>query len=167
MKLPGSQPEEEQEPLGVLLLPGKLEEIQFEQHARGLLSIPRVLALEPPRIRLSRFMRETASGKQAARLKFPGRPGLLVLYHPAQYPLARAILARHDGAELWYVPPVSGSLDDAEREADTLARDRAARILDPAADGTVDDAPLRERLTELGIISPYAFVPGCPARSRP
>lgn len=142
MKLPGT-PEEEQEPLGVLLLPGKLEEVAFEQHARGLLAIPRVLALEPPRLRLSRFVRESAAGKQAARLKFPGRPRLLLLYHPAQYPLARALLARYDGTELWYVPPAAGDLDEPGQEADALARDRAARILDPAADGTVDDAPLR------------------------
>lgn len=163
MRLPRPESQEEQEPLGVLLLPGKLEEIQREQHARSLLSIPRVLALEPPRIRLSRFMRESASGKQAARLKFPGRPRLLVLYHPAQYPLARAILARYDDTELWYVPPAE-DLDEAGQEADTLARDRAAQILEVAADGAVADEPLRDRLTELGVISPYAFIPGRPSR---
>ena len=165
MRLRRPESEEEQEPLGVLLLPGKLEEIQREQHARSLLAIPRVLALEPPRIRLSRFMRENASGKQAARLKFPGRPRLLVLYHPAQYPLARAILARYDDTELWYVPPAAGDLDEAGQETDTLARDRAAQIVDANADGTLDDESLRDRLTELGIISPYAFLPGRPSRS--
>ncbi len=35
------------EPLAVLLLPCKLEQFELAKHARGLLSIPRVLALEP------------------------------------------------------------------------------------------------------------------------
>lgn len=163
MRLPGSEPEE-QEPLGILLLPARLEAVPFEKHARDLLSIPRVLALEPPRIRLSRFMRETASGRQAARLKFPGRPRLLVLYHPAQYPLARAILARYDDAELWYVPTADENLDEAGQETDALARDRAVRIIETVSGEAVDDEALRARLTELGIISPYAFIPGRPSR---
>lgn len=166
MRLPGSEPEEEQEPLGVLLLPGKLEDIPFAERARDLLSIPRVVALEPPRIRLSRFLRENASGRQATRLKFPGRPRLLVLYDPAQYPLARALCARYPDAELWYVPPARGELEAAgpgSLDSDALAAERATRVLE---DGLADPGPLRERLTELGVISPYAFVPGARPRRR-
>jgi hypothetical protein len=49
-------------------------------------------------------------------------------------------------------------------EFDDLARERATRVLTAAGDGSVDDAELRDRLRELGIISPYAFAPG--ARTR-
>ncbi|HEY1704361.1 MAG TPA: hypothetical protein VGG75_32090 [Trebonia sp.] len=181
-------PSEEQEPLGVLLLPGKLEEIEIQAHARDLLSIPRVVALEPPRVRLPRFLRATPSPRQAKRLKFPGTVRLLVLYDPEQYPLARALLARHEDAELWYLPsaapsavggrspatgsppagstldPAAGSADDLLSEFDDLARERATQVLTAGDDGSVDDSALRDRLRELGIISPYAFVPG--ARTR-
>ena len=159
-------PDEEQESLAVLLLPGRLEGIACEEHARGLLSIPRVLALEPPRLKLSRFVREGAAGRQASRLRLPGEPRLLVLYHPAQYPLARALCARYEDTELWYIPPGRESLEAAEQESDDLARARATQVLEPGPDGAVDDASLRGRLRELGVISPYAFVPGARARRR-
>lgn len=160
---------ETEEPLGVLVLPARLEEMALERHARDLLSIPRVVALEPPRIRLSRFLREAASARQADRLRFPGRVRLLVLYDPAQYPLARALYARDEGVELWYIPPArdaSAVSADPSGTFDELARGRATGVLEPAADGTVDDEPLRRRLRELGIISPYAFVPGARTRRR-
>lgn len=168
MRLPGSEPEEEQEPLGVLLLPGKLEDIPFAERARDLLSIPRVVALEPPRVRLPRFLRSGAGGspRQAGRLKFPGRVRLLVLYDPEQYPLARSLLARYEDTELWYLPPARSELEAAEPQSldyDALARERATRVLE---DGLADPGPLRERLTDLGVISPYAFVPGTRARRR-
>ena len=35
---------------------------------------------------------------------------MIVLYHPAQYPLARALLSHDDELELWYVPPDAASL---------------------------------------------------------
>ncbi|MBO0821206.1 MAG: hypothetical protein J2P26_10180 [Nocardiopsaceae bacterium] len=170
------------EPLGVLLLPGRLEGIALEKHARGLLSIPRVVALEPPRIRLPRLLREMTSARQADRLRFPGRVRLLVLYDPAQYPLARALFARNEDAELWYIPPpAAGAADIAAEppaagaaeaaagepdEFDALARGRAVRVLEPAADGTVEDQSLRQRLRELGIISPHAFIPARAPRRR-
>lgn len=153
------------EPLGVLLLPGRLEGIALEKHARGLLSIPRVVALEPPRIRLPRLLREMTSARQADRLRFPGRVRLLVLYDPAQYPLARALFARNEDAELWYIPPLAaGAAAGEPDEFDALARGRAVRVLEPAADGTVEDQSLRQRLRELGIISPHAFIPARPRR---
>ena len=45
------------DPLAVLLLPGRLEGLELEAHARDLLSIPRVVALEPSRVRPPRFLR--------------------------------------------------------------------------------------------------------------
>ena len=91
--------------LAVLLLPGKLEGIALEAHARDLLSIPRVIALEPSRFRPPRYLRDSISLRQARRLRFPGQPRLLLLYHAAQYPLARALCARYEDLELWYVSP--------------------------------------------------------------
>jgi hypothetical protein len=159
------------DPLAVLLLPGRLEGLALEAHARDLLSIPRVVALEPPRLRPLRSLRDAVSLRQTRRLRFPGQPRLLLLYHPAQYPLARALCACHENLELWYIPPDRGVLETADqahaRELlafDELARERARQVL-TATEGGVDTAPLRARLRELGVINPRAFVPG--ARPRP
>lgn len=152
--------------LAVLLLPGRLEGFAREDHARGLLSIPRVIALEPSRIRPPGFLRDAVCQRQARRLRFPGRLGLLVLYHPAQYPLARALRARYQDLDLWYIPPEREELqaaDDAHsRELaafDELARERATQVL-AAGEHYVDDASLRVRLRELGVINSRAFLPG-------
>jgi len=155
-----------EDPLAVLLLPGRLEGLALEAHARDLLSIPRVVALEPSRVRPPRFLRDAISVRQARRLRFPGWPRLLVLYHPAQYPLARALCAYHENLELWYVLPDRGALEAADqahaRELlvfDELARERARQVL-TATEGGVDAAPLRARLRELDVINPRAFIPG-------
>ena len=159
------------DPLAVLLLPGSLEGLALEAHARDLLSIPRVVALEPSRVRPGRSLREAVSLRQAHRLRFPGRPRLLVLYHPAQYPLARALCARHEDLELWYIPPGRTALETPDQSRvdellvlDELARERATQVL-TAAGGIVDSGPLRARLRELDVINPHAFIPG--ARPRP
>ena len=159
--------------LAILLLPGKLEGIALEAHARDLLSIPRVIALEPSRIRPPRFLRDSISLRQARRLRLPGQPRLLLLYHPAQYPLARALCARYDDLELWYIPPPgrqaqpdqppAGQPDPREAALDVLARERARQVLPVTEAGVVDDAPLRERLRELDVINPRAFLPGARA----
>jgi hypothetical protein len=152
--------------LAVLLLPGRLEGLAREEHARGLLSIPRVVALEPSRMRPPEFLRDALCQRQARRLRFPGRPRLLVLYHPAQYPLARALCAHHQDLELWYIPPEPETLEAADeahkRELmalDEMARERAAQVL-VASEHYVDDESLRARLRELGVINPRAFFPG-------
>ncbi len=155
--------------IAVLMIRGRLEGMELEEHLRSLLSIPRVVALEATTKRPPRIVREAAPLRQAKRLKFPGQVAVLVLYHPAQYPLARALLDRHEGAELWYVEPGEltggrrGELEELQ-EYDALARERAASTLPraEAADGgppSVADETLRERLRERGVISPYAFVP--------
>jgi hypothetical protein len=152
--------------LAVLLLPGKLEGFEREAHARELLSIPRVLALEASGVRAPRFLREAASLRQARRLRFPGRLRLVVLYHPAQYPLARALCSSHE-AELWYIPPGcagQAATDDAQaselHDFDELARHKATQTLSAPDGGQVPDAPLRLRLRELEVINPHAFIPG-------
>ena len=156
--------------LAALLLPGPLEGFAREDHARGLLSIPRVIALEPSRFRPPGFLRDQVCSRQARRLRFPGRLRLLVLYHPAQYPLARALCARYQDLELWYIPPERAALEAADdanpRELaalDQIARERATRVI-VASGPYVDDESLRARLRELGVINPRAFLPG--ARSQ-
>jgi hypothetical protein len=150
--------------LALLLLPGPLEGFARERHARDLLSIPRVVALEASRRRPPGFFRDAVCQRQARRLRLPGRPRLLALYHPAQYPLARALRAHYQDLELCYLPPgPEASLSADEASLDALARERATLLLDAAA-GDVDDQPLRARLRELGVINPRAFLPG--ARSR-
>lgn len=159
---PGEQPE----PLAVLLLPAALEQFELADHARELLTIPRVIALEPSRHRTPRLLRDAVPLRQARRLRFPGRPRVLLLYHPEQYRLARALLARYDGAELWYVRgDLEPDLADELREFDELACERATpeRTLSPEIGSALAGSALRVHLQELGIISPYPFVPSARA----
>jgi hypothetical protein len=154
-------PEPTEDSLGVLLLPSALEGFELEAHARDLLSIPRVIALEPSRFRTPRLMRNAVGVRQARRLAFPGRPRILVLYHPDQYPLARALLSQDEELELWYFPLVDeAGLESSElREFDQLAREHASQITPVLAGTEIDDAPLRERMRELDVINPRAFIP--------
>ncbi len=152
--------------LAVLLLPARLEGFAREDHARGLLSIPRVVALEPSRLRPPGFLRDALCERQARRLRFPGRLRLLVLYHPAQYPLARALRARYQDLELCYIPPAPADLEAADKALarelatlDEMARERATQVL-VAGEQHVEDESLRARLRELGVISPRAYLPG-------
>lgn len=161
---------EDPEPLAVLLLPCALEDFALAPHARDLLTIPRVLAVEPPRARTSRLRRNSVSALQARRLRFPGEPRVFVLYHPGQYPLARALLGVHGRAELWYVEPDPAALrsdpDPGQAELvtlDELARTRSAyRLLagTPDGDPRAENEPLRDRLWELGIITHRPFLAG-------
>jgi hypothetical protein len=149
------------EPLGILLLPCDLEDFELADHARDLLAIPRVVAIEPSRRRTPRWLRDMLPARQARRLRFPGEPRVLVLYHPSQYPLARALVARYAECELWYIGLDREQLLDRPgydpgelADLDQLARGRARQMISPG-----DDA-LRYRLRELEIISPRPFVPG-------
>jgi hypothetical protein len=161
------------ESLAVLVLPATLEEFELQAHARDLLSIPRVVALEPSRRRAPRFMRDAAAMRQARRLRFPGRPVLILLYHPEQYPLARALSGRYGDAELWYLPPRDYATGSAEAQElltfDELARQRATQTLPtPSSDDgpAGPDEALRLRLRELGVISHRPFVPVRGVRGR-
>jgi hypothetical protein len=104
--------------------------------------------------------------RQGRRLKFPGKPRVIVLFHPRQFYLARALGAHH-GAELWYVvgAPLDPHSSQDEEELgllDQRAREVAEGIVhagEPAAVRS-DNELLRERLVELEIISHKPFVPG-------
>ncbi len=154
------------EAMAVLLLPGPLEAFDREDHARSLLTIPRVVALEASSRRAPAWLRNAAPMRQARRLRLPGVLRMIVLYHPEQYPLARALSGQHEAAELWYLPPdragLSGRTPEDTRElllADSLARDRAAGVLTETPLGESLDDPLRLRLREIEVINPRAFVP--------
>jgi hypothetical protein len=149
------------EPLAVLLLPARLEEFDRAPHARGLLAIPRVVALEPPRLRAPRLLGQAGVLRQARRLRFPGQPRAFVLYDPVQYPLVRALCARHR-AELWYVPPESPDPAEEWRAFDALAREWAVGVIDSDAgiETPMNPGPLRVRLRELEVINPRPFAPG-------
>ncbi len=148
------------DPLAVLLLPARLEEFELAEHARDLLSIERVVAVEPRRERMRASVAEALAARQARRLRFPGQPRLLVVYRPLQYPLARALRSRHEEAELWYArlpggPEARGRDRARLEEFDRLAEERAVRTLQisPDADPHAENEALRRRLTELGVIS--------------
>lgn len=156
------------EPLGVLLLPSKLEEFELAEHARDLLSIPRVLAVEPPRWQRRALLgRDMQALRHVRRLKFPGQPRVIVLYDPRQYHLARVLCTRYE-AELWYspresLPQAGGGAEDEEELAllDQFAGELASGRLTPGEkdDPRADNEPLRRRLAELDIINARPFVP--------
>lgn len=154
-------PRPAKESLAVLVLPRPLEDFTLGAHAQSLLTIPRVVAVEPRRA--GRFWRvgDIAATRQARRLRFPGHPRVIVLYHPGQYPLARALDARYE-AQLWYLYR-AGDAETAElAELDQLACHRAAAAYDVTEPGALSEAEraLRERLRELEIITHRPFVPG-------
>jgi hypothetical protein len=157
------------EPLAVLLLPSKLERFELVGHAQNLLEIPRVVALEPPRLLTSGWLADGLTTRYARRVSFPGDPRVLVLYHPRQYPLARALVAQYESPELWYAPPeresmaaAAGRHGDELSALDDRARERADQILAVTLEGDprLENDPLRRRLLELEVISARPFVPG-------
>jgi hypothetical protein len=97
-------------PLCVLLLPRTLEEFILRDQAEDLLRAPGVVAVEPARLpygavaRLPGAVADGIAGVQARRLvkRLPGTVRAVVIFHPIQYALARAMVARVPDAELWY-----------------------------------------------------------------
>jgi glycosyltransferase involved in cell wall biosynthesis len=95
-------------PLALLLLPRTLEEFILRDQAEDLLRAPGVVAIEAPKVRygvlgrLPDWLGSALAVGQARRLKLPGVPKVVAIFHPFQYPLARALLDRHSGSELWY-----------------------------------------------------------------
>ena len=97
---------------------------------------------------------------------------MIVLFHPRQFVLARALSARHD-AELWYLAGAALGAETADEKAelklmDERAREVAGGIVVASSDGDVrsENQPLRSRLVELDIISARPFVPGARIRAR-
>jgi len=126
--------------LCVLLLPARLEASPDRERIEDLLGAPGTVAVEPAAIgygatsRLPAQLRERIAAGQARRMALPGHPRAIVVFDAAQYPLARALLAEHPEAELWY-----GGHDGAGELHEAAGARAAVRF------GAEPDAPARER----------------------
>jgi hypothetical protein len=136
----------EQRPLCVLLLPRPLEALGDGVHR--LAAAPGVAAVDPPRLsyrsaeRLPDALADGLAAVQARRLGLPGIPRAVAVFDPLQYRLARALVAIHPDAELWYGGGATGTLHE-------LAAERAALRFDPEG----DIRPVWERMERLGVES--------------
>jgi len=98
------------DPRALLLLPRPLEGFILADQARDLLRADGVLAADPPRIpygavaRLPAPLRERLARGTARRLlrTLHGDLRAVAIFHPVQWPLARALLQARPAAELWY-----------------------------------------------------------------
>jgi hypothetical protein len=101
-------------PLCVLLLPRPLERFILRDQAEDLLRADGVVAVDPPRVPYGAYGRlpEPLAAALAARAgrrlvralrRRRGTPRAVVIFHPLQYPVARAALAEAGpDCELWY-----------------------------------------------------------------
>jgi hypothetical protein len=137
-------PPVERPPLCVLLLPRALEQMPERERVEQLLAAPGVAAVEPARVTAGRpaALADALAMVQARRLRLPGNPRAIVLFDPRQYRLARALLALHPDAELWYGGTGEGPLHE-------LAGERAALRFSAPWENRV----LWERMERLGIES--------------
>lgn len=138
-------------PLAVLLLPAKLEQSPQRERIEALLRSPGAIAVEPPAVGYGSrpgLMRQRIAAGQARRMRLPGQPRAIVVFDERQYPLARALLAEHPEAELWYSGQSGGDLHEA-------AQARAALRFEAEGDASVGERnrPLHERMESLGIES--------------
>jgi hypothetical protein len=91
-------------------LPRPLEGFILEDQARDLLRAEGVVAADPPRVRygavarLPAALRSVLAAGTARRLlrALGAELRVVVIFHPVQWPLARALLEAAPGAELWY-----------------------------------------------------------------
>jgi hypothetical protein len=98
------------DPRALLLLPRPLEGFILADQARDLLRADGVVAADPPRVpygavaRLPEPLRDRLARGTAKRLLRSLRGDLraVAIFHPVQWPLARALLVARPGAELWY-----------------------------------------------------------------
>jgi hypothetical protein len=171
----------ERRQLCLLLLSGDLQSFPLRAHAEDLLSGPGVLGVDPPRLgRSGRMPASVADGLAVGsgrRIKLPGFPRVLVIFHPLQYPHARGLIMAYPDAELWYWRHAPLALTGSRRRRERLeelhlaASFRATLIvvtseeeravaqeeghepllLEPTDDPHTDNAPLWERLEARGI----------------
>jgi hypothetical protein len=139
----------------VLLLPAKRDAAGVRERVEDLLRAPGAVAVEPAAIgygatvRLPGLMRERIAAGQARRMALPGHPRAVMVFDAAQYPLARALLAEHGEAELWYAGQ-GGSGDEHEAAA---ARAALRFGGEPEAAARERNRPLYERMERLGVES--------------
>src|SRR3954447_4011127 len=139
---------EEPPPICVLLLPRDLESFILRDQAEDLLAAPGVVAVEPARVPYGAYLRLPASvadgiaATQARRLRLPGIPRVIVIFHPLQYPLARVLIAQHPDAELWYWrwDRYEAAYDASQRQKDRLEDLHLAASMRAAVNVVVSDA---------------------------
>lgn len=98
------------EPRALLLLPRPLEGFILADQARDLLRAEGVVAADPPSVpygalaRLPAAVRDGLARRTAQRMlrTLGGDLRAVAIFHPVQWPLARALLAARPQAELWY-----------------------------------------------------------------
>ena len=144
----------EPQPCALLLLPRPLEGFILEDQARNLLRAPGVVAADPPRVRygavarLPEGLRGALAHGTARRLlrALGGELRAVVIFHPVQWPLARALLAAAPGAELWY-----GRWDRYEvaYDASPRMRRRVAELHEAAASRSALTFVVSGKLLEL------------------
>ncbi len=135
-------------PIGVLLLPRTLEQFILRDQAEDLLTAPGMFAIEPARVsygaqlRLPAAVGDGLAATQARRLKLPGVPRVIVIFHPLQYPLARGLIAQHPDAELWYWrwDRYEAAYDATRRQRNRLEELHLAASLRAAVNIVVSDA---------------------------
>jgi len=145
--------------VGVLLLPEPLETFWLRERAEDLLGAPGVVAVDPARVsygtlgRLPEAVLAGLAAGQARRMRMPGVPRAIVVFHPLQYPLARSLISEYPDAELWYAdweddgdPELSARKHRRLEELDGMAAMRADLRFDARPDA---GAPARERNREL------------------
>ena len=129
--------------LALLLLPRPLEGFILRDQARDLLRADGVVAADPPAVpygttlRLPEAVAHLVARGTARRLlralRRHGSPRALVIFHPVQWPLARAMLelgAGGEGIELWYW---CWDRFDHAYDASAAQRGRLARYHEAAA----------------------------------
>lgn len=129
-------------PLCLLLLPRPLEGFILRDQAEDLLRAEGVVAVDPPRIPYGAFARlphalgDRMAHRVAKRLlkvlrRNGDRPKVIVIFHPVQVLLARAIIQRVPDCELWY-----GRWDRYERayDAGQHLRERLDEMHEAAAE---------------------------------
>ena len=155
--------------LGVMLLPQPLEVFSLRERAADLLTASAVFAADPARISYRAFgrlpdtvMTGIAAG-QARRMRLPGVPRAVLLFHPLQYPLARSLISDNPDAQLWYAhwspdgdPELPPRVQRRIADFDTMAEMRADWRFDasPQPEGVSareSNRELWERLERLGV----------------
>jgi hypothetical protein len=143
-------------PLALLLLPRRLEDFILRDQARDLLRADGVVAADPPRVpygtvlRMPGAMAPIVADRTAKRLLRAlgrhGEPRVVVIFHPVQWPLARALLDRVPGLELWYW---CWDRFDHAYDADPRRRARLAAYHEAAAERAALTIAASVRLEEL------------------
>lgn len=142
------------DPRALLLLPRPLEGFILADQARDLLRADGVVSADPPRIpygavaRLPAALRDRVARALARRLlrTLNGDLRAVAIFHPVQWPLARALLAARPAAELWY-----GRWDryEAAYDASPAMRARLAALHEQAAERSALTFVVSGKLAEL------------------